>query len=515
MVRRSARARRPRWSATWSTLCVLLLCLPKLASAALVTTEARQLKSLVSLALDDFDGQINIISDPCDRPGMDTLRDKGVYITCTNESDGEHVERLRLLGLQLNGSLEMLRGFNFTMIKEFKVEQTSLRGKLPDLAPSQSLATLIFESNLFMESMLPESWAGQFPSLVTLKLNASPWNGTLPASWGNKTSFPNLGILSITGPQQTISGVSGLTGEIPVSWGQNGSFPSLLSLDLSYNSLSGKVPEYLWRSLLMRDAPFPMLSSLKLFKQRGSQLCAHLSAAHLSETRTLEDWPNGLTHAFAAEEVLQEESSDQPFSTIGSAGCPDGLPGMSQSAVAQSAADYVHVGPGTLLPDPPVFMWPEQASSGRNEVFIGLCDLPEMLAFKYALHLSGAPQTSQCETLDYCKWPAITCGPNDTFFVSGITVDSTSVIPETSGTMPRNSLGFLPPLTQNSSLPQLASVNISTSIWGTVPQSWTESWRVPMLTDITLSGSNIVHALPEGKCLSALSLSRNVCLDIC
>lgn len=164
------------------------------------------------------------------------------------------------------------------------------------------------------------------------------------------------------------------------------------NLDLSQNSLSGRAPAYLLKRT-STGTPFEMLARVNLFRQWGSQLCAHLSTADLCELRRLEDFPGDHLTRDLTFNCGSAEGSNDVFSNPGPSACHD----LSVSEIAESAASFAHVGPKTLLETPPTFSWLPQGSS---ELFIGLCDLPEMLKFKCDLihHTSSLSALILCSS---------------------------------------------------------------------------------------------------------------------
>lgn len=133
-------------------------------------------------------------------------------------------------------------------------------------------------------------------------------------------------------------------------------------LDLSYNSLSGRVPE----NLLVKKTNVALsLGDVDIFRQWGAHLCAHLTSDQLLRKR---HWVSSLL------DDVRVFSADQQ----------SGLSMNSESHrdcsalwlnVTASAIDYVV--PDSFPREPPTFSWPSEVH--RNEVFMGLCDLPEML----------------------------------------------------------------------------------------------------------------------------------------
>lgn len=153
-------------------------------------------------------------------------------------------------------------------------------------------------------------------------------------------------------------------------------FLIMQTLDLSFNSLSGTVPMYMLVKNTTSGAPFQRLREVRIFVQWGSRLCAHLAAQSHSWLHELDDFPG-------------EFDGFPDFRGQ----CINGKADLNHSEVAKHAAAHAHVGPGTLLMPPPVFKWPAAADGAPCEMFIGVCDLPEMVSFKYAFMMlpQGTP----------------------------------------------------------------------------------------------------------------------------
>lgn len=154
------------------------------------------------------------------------------------------------------------------------------------------------------------------------------------------------------------------------------------ALDLSQNSLSGRVPLAMLVERSQDEEPFPALRDVQIFRQWGSNLCAHVPGPQLSEIRNLPEIAKA-TRTGSSPENLAD------LSVISYTSDCSGGPGLRWSQVVSDAANYAHDGPPDLLDEPPVFSWPPRAR--RKQIFVGLCDLPEMLAFMCdALPASGS-----------------------------------------------------------------------------------------------------------------------------
>lgn len=159
-----------------------------------------------------------------------SLPESGVDVQCRNFDDGHHVVRLMLTGSEITGNLSDL-DFNFTELEDLTVRKTKLHGSLPPKLTGKRLIRVEFDSNPLMTGSLPELWNESLPSVQTMILGPSQWQGSLPESWGRKTSFQGLRTLKIQGPSPSGTLLSsdslGLTGQIPESWATPGSFPNL------------------------------------------------------------------------------------------------------------------------------------------------------------------------------------------------------------------------------------------------------------------------------------------------
>lgn len=137
------------------------------------------------------------------------------------------------------------------------------------------------------------------------------------------------------------------------------------TLDLSQNSLSGRVPANMLVNTL---EVFPHLHEMDIFRQRGSRLCAHLTGNELSQARSLDG------SLLPAHRVFPADQKSGMHMNSESSACECSRLWLN---ITSAAADYVNVGPDMFLKGPPIFSWPSEVN--HTEVFVGLCDLPEML----------------------------------------------------------------------------------------------------------------------------------------
>jgi hypothetical protein len=137
-------------------------------------------------------------------------------------------------------------------------------------------------------------------------------------------------------------------------------------------------------------APFPLLSSIKIFQQWGTRMCAHI--------RTTDNIPTvpltldlGDTSSPTTSDILEfMKSQAVPVSNAKVGACNNGstADALLLAAGSQFAenAEWLGADADTVLTATPYFLFPWDKGQGvlPQEVFIGLCDLPEMLSLAYA-----------------------------------------------------------------------------------------------------------------------------------
>lgn len=198
----------------------------------------------------------------------------------------------------------------------------------------------------------------------------------------------------------------------------------LQSMDLSYNSLSGWVP-----SSLMGisepgelDAPelFPDLDTIRVFQQWGSGMCAHVSSSAdiPAVPRSLD---LGDTSTPSSADILRYMKSQPPPALVASSDACDAKrvsDELLRAAAKQFAAkaEWLLADSDILLTSTPFVMFPsDKDGQAPQEVFIGLCDLPEMLSLAYVPHHS----------------PQRTCLCTHTFHPRALVIQSASVFMDT------------------------------------------------------------------------------------
>ena len=135
----------------------------------------------------------------------------------------------------------------------FAISGTSVTGTLPpDLSALTALQALDTSYNLGITGTIP-SGIGVLTALVNLSMSANALTGTLPTLWSNLAQLHDVRLFgnALTGavPSQLVNG--------PISY-----------LDLSYNNLSGSVPnsfQYSARCVSEREAGVHL--SLRVPKQ--------------------------------------------------------------------------------------------------------------------------------------------------------------------------------------------------------------------------------------------------------
>lgn len=166
------------------------------------------------------------------------------------------------------------------------------------------------------------------------------------------------------------------------------------NIDVSYNSLSGLIPDAL---LGIPDAdtadaqlPFHYLQSVKIFQQWGSRMCAHVhSNANIPAVPPRLDLGNA-SSPIASDILKYMKGQAAPVSSTDSQACDrsgaaDALLRAAGSQLSENV-EWLGGGVSTMLTATPFFMFPWDQDQGQTpqEVFIGLCDLPEMLSLAYA-----------------------------------------------------------------------------------------------------------------------------------
>jgi hypothetical protein len=383
-------------------------------------------------------------ADACSEEGRQELQFRGVSIDCTKADTTSGMQSLfaiNLDGPKHDGAFvsDPPSTIELPKLDRLRVRGTLLTGGLPACLLTPALKSLTFQNNTKMEATLPTSW-GQgspnctsLPELRSLQLYSGKWTGTLPWEWGGNSSFPKLDSLTIIGPSIYQEGKSGLTGSIPQSWLLPGSFRLLRArsqdccthvlragtsvsaadcvwfvcytfcfhidvlimlqeLDLRNNSLSGRLPDAVMGIMAAgsssSERPLPLLSILNVFQQWGSRLCAHIR----SDSIILIDHPRldvGNPRSDSQVDILDYVWEPQNLDAS-SPSCDDGDASqqMLQDVHTQliSSPEWATGGPDTILSNPPVVVHQHtSAMQPRAEVFIGRCDLPEMLALACVL----------------------------------------------------------------------------------------------------------------------------------
>ncbi|KAJ9537779.1 hypothetical protein OSB04_030512 [Centaurea solstitialis] len=201
----------------------------------------------------------------------------GSNVTCNCNSTVCHITRIQLKGLNLTGVLPE-EFANLTFLQEISLLGNRLSGPLPrEIGDISTLEELVLEDNL-LEGQLPQN-IGRLTRLRRVLLSANNFTGTIPESFGNLTNLEDfridgstlsgripsfignwtrLGRLDMQGTSMegpippTISLLRNLT-ELRISdlSGSSGSFPDLrnmsgmIRLHLRNCLLTGPIPEYI------------------------------------------------------------------------------------------------------------------------------------------------------------------------------------------------------------------------------------------------------------------------------
>lgn len=156
------------------------------------------------------------------------------------------------------------------------------------------------------------------------------------------------------------------------------------NLDLSFNSLHGRVPDTLLGLSTAKN--FAALKDVQLFRQRGQRLCAHVTRVPPGN----EDFAIDGFHLHRSLSALQRRRAALSAQPCASADV-DSLAKAFAAVEASASAEWVAAGttraPGgvALFPFPPTVFEPNAtAAPSFAEAFLGVCDLPEMMALQCA-----------------------------------------------------------------------------------------------------------------------------------
>nr|POF09711.1 receptor protein kinase-like protein zar1 [Quercus suber] len=149
-------------------------------------------------------------------------------VTCR----GDRVVSLSIPNRKLVGSLPAALG-NLTELRHVNLRNNKLFGSLPpDLFHARELKTLVLSQNS-LSGPIPHE-IGNLKKLQILDFSQNSLNGSIPLSLVqcNRLKTLSLGQNSLTGPLTDDFGTTSL-----------GSLPETLYIDLSYNNLSGNIPQ--------------------------------------------------------------------------------------------------------------------------------------------------------------------------------------------------------------------------------------------------------------------------------
>jgi hypothetical protein len=156
------------------------------------------------------------------------------------------------------------------------------------------------------------------------------------------------------------------------------------SLDLSFNSIHGRVPDALLG--LSTGKNLATLKAVRLFRQKGQRLCAHLTRVPPGS----EDFAIDGFHLHHSLSALQGRRAALGTQTCRSANV-DGLAVSFKAAVAVAPVELFAAGTARAPGGVALFRFPPAVFEANAtvaplfaEAFLGVCDLPEMMALQCA-----------------------------------------------------------------------------------------------------------------------------------
>lgn len=154
------------------------------------------------------------------------------------------LQSLVLYGNSLSGSVSNEIG-KLAYLQTLDLSQNSFNGSIPSsVVQCKRLKTLVLSENHFTGS-LPDEFGNAFASLQKLDLSYNKFNGSIPGDIGNLSSLEGTVDLSH----------NLFSGSIPASLGN---LPEKVYIDLTYNNLSGPIPQ---NGALMNRGPTAFLGN--------------------------------------------------------------------------------------------------------------------------------------------------------------------------------------------------------------------------------------------------------------
>ncbi|XP_073001069.1 probable LRR receptor-like serine/threonine-protein kinase At1g56130 [Typha latifolia] len=173
------------------------------------------------------------------------------------------LHNLKSLGMGANnfsGSLPSEFG-NLTSLEQLYLDSSGLSGDLPStLSQLKSMQILRVSDNNF-SGKIPD-FVGSWPNLATLRLQGNSFEGPVPSTFSNLVNLTDLRIGDIMNGSSTLAFISNMTSLttlilrnclISDTIPNFAQFKSLQRLDLSFNNITGRLPQPLFNLGLLQN----------------------------------------------------------------------------------------------------------------------------------------------------------------------------------------------------------------------------------------------------------------------
>ncbi|XP_006843749.2 receptor protein kinase-like protein ZAR1 isoform X1 [Amborella trichopoda] len=205
----------------------------------------------------------------------------------------ESLQSIVFIGNSLSGSLpESIGKLRYLQILD--LSENTLSGSIPSfLSNCSRLKSLVLSHNNFT-GMLPLGFGNGFPILEKLDLSYNALNGSIPSDMGNLSSLQGTVDLSH----------NFFSGSIPPSLGD---LPEKVYIDLTYNNLSGPIPQ---NGALISRGPTAFIGNLELCGPPLRNPCPGSSS--LPPTSTIPNLPNN--YSPPSSDVDKSDNKHRKFS---------------------------------------------------------------------------------------------------------------------------------------------------------------------------------------------------------